>query len=89
MDINVYVDAAIQKIQNSNHYSELTEKELRYVIESYIKDKYNDEVALFNLQMDMEQARGKIADIEKFKEKVEEIKRKMLKLTQELSKVTK
>jgi len=89
MDLRVYVDAVMQKLEDANYYSEIEKDELRFIIHKYLKDEYNDRIALLNLEADMETAKGNIKDVEYYKNKVNEIKSHMITMTRELGQINK
>lgn len=89
MDLTIYVDAIMHKLKDANYYSELDEVELRRSIESYLVSEYNDRVALLQLEVDMETAKGRISDMDYYRSKLTDIKSYMISLTREIGKIKK
>ena len=89
MDLSVYVDAVMQKLEDAKYYSEIEKVELRFIIEKYLKDEYNDRIALLNLEVDMETAKGNLKDMDYYRNKVNDIKSHMITLTRELGQIKK
>jgi len=89
MDLRVYVDAVMQKLEDAKYYSEIEKVELRFIIEKYLKDEYNDRIALLNLEVDMETAKGNLKDMDYYRNKVNDIKSHMITLTRELGQIKK
>ena len=89
MDLSIYVDAIVQKMKDVGFYSEIEEKELRFIIEKYLRNEYNDRVALLNLEIDLNNQRGDIKDREYYRSKITDIKSHIITLTRELGKISK
>lgn len=89
MDLRVYVDAVMQKLEDAQYYSEIEKVELRFIIDKYLRDAYNDRVDLLNLEVDMETAKGTLKDMEFYRSKLTDIKSHVISLTRELSQTKK
>lgn len=89
MDLSIYVDAIMQKLMQANYYSEIEERELKSRIEKYLLNEYNDRISLLQLQIDLENAQGKIKDMDFYRSKLTDIKSYMVTLTREVGKVSK
>lgn len=89
MDLSIYVDAVMQKLKQANMYCEMEEIEVRNTIEQYFVSEYNDRVAVLQLQLDMDNAKGKMVDRDYYRQKMTEIKSYMLTLTREVGKISK
>lgn len=89
MDLNIYVDAIMQKLIDAKFYSEVEEYDLRKTISKYLTDEYNEKVELLQLQVDMENMKGSIKDVEYYRTKLTEIKSHIISLTRELGKTHK
>jgi hypothetical protein len=89
MDLKIYVDNVMYKLEDANYYSEIEKIELRFVIEKHLREEYNDRIALLNLEVDMETAKGTLKDNDYYRSKLNEIKSYMITLTRELSQANK
>tara|TARA_R100000951_G_scaffold106508_1_gene101146 strand:- start:830 stop:1102 length:273 start_codon:yes stop_codon:yes gene_type:complete len=89
MDLTIYVDAVMQKLEDAKYYSEIEKVELRFIINKYLKNEYNDRIALLNLEVDMEQAKGTLRDSDYYRTKLNEIKSYMITLTREIGQIKK
>ena len=88
MELSIYVDTIIHKFKNAKYYSEIEESEIRFVVEKYLRNEYNDRVVLLNLEIDMANARGEVKDIAFYRTKLTEIKSHIITLTRELGKTS-
>ena len=86
MDLSIYVDAIMQKLKDDKVYSEIEEKELQRIIEDHLTNEYKDRVALLQLEMDLEDSKGNIRDVDYYRSKLTEIKSYIISLTRELYK---
>jgi len=89
MDLRIYVDAVMQKLEDANYYSEIEKVELRFIIEKRLKEEYNDRIALLNLEVDMETSKGTLKDSDYYRSKLNEIKSYMITLTREIGQIKK
>jgi len=89
MDLDIYVEAIMLKLEDAKYYSELSEDELKQSIDKYLTNEYNDRIALLQLEVDLENARGTIKDADFYRSKLTSIKSYIISLTRELSKSTK
>lgn len=89
MDLSVYVEAIMQKLDQSNYYSEIEESELKYNIQTYLMNEYNEKVALLQLEIDAENSQGRTKDTEFYRKKLTDIKSHMIFLTREVGKISK
>lgn len=89
MDLTVYVDSVMYKLEDAQYYSEIEKVELRFIIKKYLTEEYNDRIALLNLEVDMENAKGSLKDSDYYRTKLNEIKSYLITLTRELSQVKK
>lgn len=88
MDLKVYVDAIIQKLIDANYYSEVEEADLRYIIEKHLTKEYNDRIALLNLEIDIENSKGKLKDMDYYRSKVTDIKSHLISITREIGRIS-
>ncbi len=88
MDLKIYVDTIIQKLTDANYYSEVEEDSLRHTIEKFLTKEYNDRIAILNLEIDLENSRGKLKDMEFYRSKVTDIKSYLITLTREIGKTS-
>lgn len=85
MDLDVYVNAVMEKMEKYNFYTELSKAELRQSIYDYLKEEYDILVAELTLRADMDQARGVIHDPEWYTKEITNIKTRMIELATELA----